>query len=42
MKFVFEFEEPLGFLLLEAGEGDAGHFADNLGDHFLITLRRSG
>ena len=36
VQLVLELEQALGLLLLEAGEGDAGHLGDDLGDDFVV------
>ncbi len=36
VQFVFQFEQTLGFFFFQAGEGNAGHLADDLGDHFFV------
>ncbi len=36
MQLLFEAQEPLGLGLFQAGERDAGHGGDHLGDDFLI------
>ena len=36
VQLVFQFEQTLSFFFFEPGKRNAGHLADDLGDHFLV------